>query len=587
MDQNRWFVLTLLSVALIGTIVYLWLLGKRIARLKEILDRAPRDDGPSILAIGMPAPPKPTARVEGVPVGSLFGDDAKWVEEAGISGQRAMASGPPPSTESGKTMLDRFGKPGAAPPPPPRPPVPGAAAGAEGELLKKLLTFDSGAMAQSAAAPMAPPPADGPRAGGLLASFGAGGLRPPPPKLPEGTPVRDGSSAPPMASGMLGRLGAFSSGEAGAPESAKSRPAPDIKPLSFSLGPPPTSQPPAADSALSPLAAFGQGDSQPAAAAESPTKALKSLLSFGAGGAAGESMPPPIVRKPAEESSEAPPRPGGSILGRLGGPESPRADAANPLGSLMSRLGDRAGEQAPPLVLPRPGEPRPEPPAAPPASASGATSGPTSLMAKFGKAGLDAARLGQATSPALDHDAEKPVPAAAPTGVASSAGFSLRSKLGKPETAPPALPAQPKPDALAALAKLSRKVPEQPAAPAPPAKLQFRKPAQTAVAPPVDVEALEQAFMQDQENITLKRQLAEGYLSAGRFDFAAEAFTELVEGAQGQDSDLFNLGVAQARTGGAEDAIRTFTTISEQRKGTPWAAKAIAQLLKLKLARPV
>lgn len=552
MEPNRWFVLSLLSISLVFVIIQLWLLGKRISRLKAIINRAPREEGISLIGVAKTVAPPPTAKVEGVPVGSLFGDDANWVDEKGIDPQRTAApQAPPVSVDPGKSMLDRFGASpvasagtAALPRTPPPPPPAG-----EGDLLKKLLNFDApkGAQAAAGPAPAEPPPPPGlpglaigtgrlagappapPRPGeafkpgSLLATLGA--AKPQEPVAPAAAPAESTAQASPEP-GMLGRLGAFSAGDVGAPESAKPKPPPVLKAPSFSLSAPP-----------SPAVVA------PEAAGESSSP-LKSLLAFGAPKDAGDAGSSLLARRPAaaEDAGEAASKPAGSILGRLGSSEPPRAPAGSPLGSLMSRLGDKSVADKAPVVHGVP----------PPADVLSA--GPSALLARFGK------------GPAAMPPSESPPPVAE-----------------APEPAPAVAP----PNPLQALARLARRpVEADSAGSAPGLKLSLGKLAPKPAAPAVDVEALEAAFLEDQANTALKRQLAEAYLSAGRFEFAAEAFAELADGPDRQDSDLFNLGLAQAREGNRDAAIRTFTAVSEQRKGTPWAGKAIAQLLKLKLAKP-
>ncbi|MBI2942675.1 MAG: hypothetical protein HYY25_00605 [Candidatus Wallbacteria bacterium] len=552
MEPNRWFVLSLLSISLVFVIIQLWLLGKRISRLKSIINRAPREEGLSLIGAAKTVAPPPTAKVEGVPVGSLFGEDANWVDEKGIDPQRTAApQAPHVSVDAGKSMLDRFGAPAAAAasaPALPRTPPPPPPAG-EGDLLKKLLNFDAPKGPQAEASPTHPEPPPPPGLPGLAIGGGRLAGAPPVPPRP-GEAFKPGSllatlgaakpqaptapasaSAEPTAqaapdSGMLGRLGAFSTGDVGAPESAKPKPPPLVKAPSFSLSAPP-----------SPAVAA------PAAAGESPSP-LKSLLAFGTPQDTGDAGSSLLARRPAaaEEAGEAAPKPAGSIMGRLGASEPPKAPAGSPLGSLMSRLGDQGVADKAPVVHGVP----------PPADVLSA--GPSALLARFGKG---PAAMPPPESPPPVAEAAEPAPAAAQT------------------------------NPLQALARLARKpVETESARVAPALRLSLGKPAPKPEAPAVDVEALEAAFLEDQGNTALKRQLAEAYLSAGRFEFAAEAFSELADGPDRQDSDLFNLGLAQAREGNRDAAIRTFTAVSEQRKGTPWAGKAIAQLLKLKLAKP-
>lgn len=101
--------------------------------------------------------------------------------------------------------------------------------------------------------------------------------------------------------------------------------------------------------------------------------------------------------------------------------------------------------------------------------------------------------------------------------------------------------------------------------------------------PAVGLDALERRFAKNPQDPELGRLLAEGYLEAGRLDDAIGVLVELVDSAAGNESDLFNLGLALSRRGNQEDAKACFLKLKTECLGSPWAGKAAVQLLKLKL----
>lgn len=452
MDSQHWLVVILLGTSLSGVIAYLIVLGRRLKRLKQILAQSPREPVAPVLSAHPGKKGPSSTRRGGAPVGLALAQEADWADET-IATQRPVSnvSALAPH-ETGASLVERAGSSPAS--------TVGQAAPAgstEGDLLKKLLTFDSGrAGAGDSSEPSPPAPsAEAPRPApgraselmGLLASKQA------PASAVAGQP------APPVT---MGRLGAFMAKDVGAPESAKVKPIPVVSGPSFSLGgPAPAASGGDAPARRSPLDLMKGGGASPssrdrgvsvAQVLGEPGAAQSSLL----GGA--EHSEGVVPHAPAPEPPAAPAR-DSSIMSRLGGLSggSPRLAGTSEGGPLAAT--------ASALRLTRPtGE-----------AGAGQSSPLSSLMGRLGGA------TGESSSTPFTLDSLKsagaergPAPAAGPVSP------TLRFGLERPNERPVAGGSAG--GALQRLSQLSRTAPTEPAGPAVPAPIVEPPPASTGMA---------------------------------------------------------------------------------------------------------
>ncbi len=541
MTQQHWFLLACFSAVLVGLIVRIWVLGRRLTQLKGVLDSAPRDGGgpevgspessslPPPLTEPGPDGPVPAAGLSAQAPGpakkskrsnSVLGVRVQW-DDPGGQGTPEPPRGPTPVPELFGTpdvavpptdpssdpnevsMLDRAGVDATAPA--------SQTSGTDGELLKKLLSFDSSGGSEEPTAPQS--------------------IEPPSAKIPqsppspfdglEATPAEQASAAveaPPAVAApeapnpLFGKLGEFTNEELGKPESAK--PKAPIQPLfapSFNLSAP--AKPPA-----------------------------------------------PLPERELESTA------GPSPLGRLGLDPASRKASSILGGVLPSRSEARDGAA----------EPVPAPPNAAPAPSVGSLA----ALSRFGAAG------------------QAPIPAGLPTPPPAGPGVLAKlSQIGS-KPAPGGISPAPPPDSGSPLAALSGfgKAPASPvASPAAPSAGGSANPLAALAsfgggdkgvppaAPPVrDLGALEIAFVDNPEDLNCLRELSEAYLQAGQYDNAKEGFEELLDSSEASDGDRFNLGLAHLKSGLPDKARPLFEEVSKA-KGSAWASKALGQLLKLKL----
>ncbi len=432
MDSQRWLVLILLGTSLGGVIAYLVVLGRRLKRLKQILAQSPREPIAPVLSTQAGKKGPSSARRGGAPAGLALAQEAEWAEET-IATQRPVSSmSAPVPLETGASLVERAGSSSASPV------AQATAAGsADGDLLKKLLTFDSGrAGAGESSGPSAVAPSvEAARPPGGRASELLGLLAPK--QVP--TAQASGQSASPAT---MGRLGAFMAQDVGAPESAKVKPMPVVSAPSFSLGgPAPAASGGDAPARRSPLDLMKGGGA-------SPSSRDRGVPVAQVLGDAGTSQSSPGGLGRAEEAVPPAPAP----------PGSPARDA-----SIMSRLGGLSGgglagalESGPlaatasALRLTRPaGE-----------AGAGQASPLSSLMGRLGGASGESSSTPFSLDSLKSAGAERPpVPAASPVSPA------LRFGLERPNERPPAAGGAAG-GALQRLSQLSRTAPAEPAAPA-------------------------------------------------------------------------------------------------------------------------